>query len=265
VLAGAAAVGCSARQWQKHPRLMTEDDVADALGTALEGELPDDRRWAVNRIAETAYLTHDVVVETLGKVALTDESQAVRCAAVQALARSGQPGAVPPLLALLQQTPDRAARRSAATVALDARFEAARALLVLARTIGLPEEHQPALRQVCIRLVAQDRSRDIRQAATCLLGYLPDGEVLEPLVGALEQRDFGVVYEAERSLMRLTGRTFDHDAQRWREWIKETENPFADAGRLDAELAPPQKNWFEQQWDSTVDSMAALRPKKDRP
>ncbi|MHC4065717.1 MAG: hypothetical protein ACYSUI_14635 [Planctomycetota bacterium] len=89
--------------------------------------------------------------------------------------------------------------------------------------------------------------------------------MLSPLIDALEQRDFGVVYESERSLMRLTGRTFEYDAPGWREWLAQTEDPFADAGRLDEVLSPPPKGWWRESLENTRRAWASFKPKRKTP
>ncbi len=68
------------------------------------------------------------------------------------------------------------------------------------------------------------------------MGYFPRPDALEALLQALEQRDFGVCHAAEQSLMRLTGRTFNHDPLAWKAFIEEADDPFAQRGALDDEL-----------------------------
>jgi hypothetical protein len=111
-------------------------------------------------------------------------------------------------------------------------------------------------------VIAEDHSRDNRQVAARILGYCLERSVLETLIAALDQRDFGVVYEAERSLMRLTGRTFHHDSVQWQEWLAQTENPFAEAGKLDHELDRGPKGWWERSVDSLGHSIRSFRPRK---
>ena len=253
--------GCSAsRRWHKHPRLMTEADVVKCVKLALESELPDERRAAIDRLARTRYLQRRVVLDALATIARTDRSGAVRCAAVVAARKSKDPRVVATMVTILEQSPP--SRRSPCT-SIDVRWEALRTILALAQAGALPADQREPARRVAARLLGQDRSRDIRQTAARLLGHFQDREVLGPLVDALEQRDFGVVYESERSLMRLTGRSFDYDPPAWREWLAQTENPFADAGELDQVLSPPPKSWWERSVESTRRTMASFRPKKD--
>jgi hypothetical protein len=96
-----------------------------------------------------------------------------------------------------------------------------------------------------------------------VLGYLRDEEALHALIAGLDQGDFGVQYECERSLMRMTGHTHDHDPWEWRQWVALTDDPFADAGRLDHELEKARPNWFRRKWDSTRRGLNAFRPKRN--
>ncbi|MCP4250982.1 MAG: HEAT repeat domain-containing protein [bacterium] len=240
---------------------MSESDVARCLKMALENELADERRHAVHRIASSRYLNREVVVDGLSVIARTDTSLSVRCAAVAALGKSEHAGAAAVLVRVLHQpfTPQRTVSGSG----IDVRWDALRAILTLLERGVFPGDELDALREPAVDLLGKDRSREVRQTAARVLGYLPDRQVLEPLIDGLEQRDFGVAYESERSLMRLTGHTFDYDPVRWREWLAETENPFADAGRLEGALNPPPENWWRRSWRRTQQGLATFRPKSD--
>ncbi|HUU82398.1 MAG TPA: hypothetical protein VM243_02735 [Phycisphaerae bacterium] len=257
------AGGCSGHRWHKHPVFVTEADAVRYLNQALESELPDDRRDAVDQVARTRYLNHDVVLNALATIARTDGSPAVRCAALVAMRRSQNPRVAATLVEVLEQSSTDPERPTAFPPSADIRLEALRTAIALAGQSHLPAEQQPTLRDMAVRLIGQERSRDIRQAAACLLGYCRDRVVLEPLIAALEQRDFGVVYQSERSLMRLTGQTFDYDPVGWRAWLEQTQDPFAEAGKLDAVLDAPPKGWFKRSIDNTRRTFATFTPKKD--
>ena len=238
---------------------MSESDVAKCLKVALADESADERRHAVHRIAASRYLTREVVVDGLSVIARTDASPSVRCAAVAALGRSEHAGAAAVLVRVLHQpsTP----RMTVTGSGLDVRWDALRAILALLERSLFPADQLTALREPAAELLSRDRSREVRQTAARVLGYLPDRGVLEPLIDGLEQRDFGVAYESERSLMRLTGHTFDYDPIRWGEWLADTENPFADAGRLDGALNPSPESWWRRSWRRTQQGLATFRPK----
>lgn len=252
-------IGCNkTHHFYKHPTLVTQKDVVGYLVIALDGPLPDERREAVNHIALTRHLTHQVVLEGLGTIARTDTSDQVRCSALMALHQSGDPHAAETYLAIL--APEES-KHQARVASAPIRRDALAGAVALLRKGELPPEWHPVLREAAIDLLANDRSRDIRIYVARVLGFLPDSSVLEPLIAALDQRDFGVVYQAERSLMRLTGFTFDHDAIAWRKWLATTQEPFAEAGRLDHELDPKEKHWWYRSIDSMKRNMATFRPK----
>ena len=54
--------GCSGQRWHKHPIFVTEADAVGYLKQALESELPDERRQAIDQIARTRHLNHEVVL-----------------------------------------------------------------------------------------------------------------------------------------------------------------------------------------------------------
>jgi HEAT repeat protein len=260
ILVPAIAVGCSGqRKRYKHPRLVTESDAAGYLQQALEAENADERREAIVQLRRTKYITQDTVVRGLCVVAETDTSNVVRRTAIGGLAQAGDAEALPTLVAVLteEERQDPRVRPATGTV----RSEAECALLYLIIEGVDVSGHEEEIRQGALNALASDPSRDTRMRAAELLGYLPNRDVLDGLVSGLEQSDFGVVLECERSLMRMTGHTHDHDPHAWRAWLDETSDPFADAGRLDAELEREEPNWFERTWDSTRRAFASYRPK----
>jgi len=254
------APGCSGhRKPQKHPSLITESDAAAFLQQAMEAPNADDRREAIVQLRRTKYISQDTVVRGLCVVAETDTSNVVRRTAIGGLAQSGRAEALPTLVAILTQEEEHDPRARPATGTV--RSEAAGALLYLIHDGVNVSRHATAIRPAAIQALASDPSRETRMRAAELLGHLPDRETLDTLVSGLEQSDFGVVLECERSLMRMTGHSHNHDPLAWRAWLAEASDPFADAGRLDAQLERREPNWLERTWDSTRRSLASYRPK----
>lgn len=250
----------TSRKFHKHPAFVTESEAVAYLEQALEADSADVRRDAIVRISKTRYATRDVVLRGFSVIAETDPSSSVRCAAIGALQRGGDPSLAEPMLRILASD----AQRDPNVLPADetVRCQAAQALGDLVQRGAASAEHEARIRETAIRLLQSDLSRDVRVCSARTLGYLPSPDVLEPLIAGLEQRDFGVVYECERSLMRLTGTTHDHDAEAWRKWLAATDAPFADAGRLDHQLDSRPKNWFARTWDSTRQTFASFRPKE---
>ena len=252
--------GCSKSHTRfKSPGLMNESDCAACLKLALDSESPDVRREAVIQISKTSHLTKDVVVKALGEIARTDSSESVRYAAVRALARAGVPGVIDPLLAVLTAEEERGEPKAIHVGA--ARCAAMEGLDPLLDLGALNPTQRDTCRAAALECLAKNRVREVRLSAARLLRQFQDVQVLDALIEGLEQRDFGIVYESERSLGHLTGQRFEYDAVAWRQWRAATSEPFAEAGRRDAELYPAGKNWWKQTMDDTRQSLAGFRPK----
>ncbi|MCP4589716.1 MAG: HEAT repeat domain-containing protein [bacterium] len=257
---GLCLTGCGRSHTRfKHPRLMNEGDCAACLETALEAESPDARREAVVHLSKTDQLSNEVVIRGLSTIAETDRSDAVRTSAVRALAKSGAPEAVGPLVKLAFRADEEVEARRPRAGAV--RWAAMEGLDPLLRADRLSEEQRQACRTGALRLLRTHRSRDVRLASAVLLAYFPDRDVLEGLIDALDQRDFGVVYQSERSLNHLTGHRFENDSAAWRRWLTSTDDPFADSGRLADELDPKDGNWWDRTVKGTRRAFAGFGPK----
>jgi hypothetical protein len=230
------------------PAFLSRGDVAAYLEQAKTSPRADERRRAITRIAQTRYIRDDAVLDDLAPIALGDESSTVRLAAVLAMGKADDPRVADCCLALLQ--------REDAEPAGEVRAAAVRNLAQCAAAGTIPDELRPRVERTAISLLGTDRNRDVRMGAARLLGYFPSRAALDALVEGLDQRDFGVPYEAERSLMRLTGKTFEHDQRAWKKFLAEAADPFAERGRLDQQLAPREKNWMES-WRTAPKKPAA--------
>jgi HEAT repeat protein len=254
-------VGCSGSwHFQKSPVFVTEADAARYLREALNGAGADDRREAIQQISRTRFVSQATVVEGMSTIARTDHSPSVRCAAVRALALAQAEPAAAPLLAILSEHPENAGCLPPDDTV---RWDALDALLPRAQRGALPAEQQAELSESARRLLAGNASRDVRMAAARILGCLPRPEVLSALVDALRQRDFGVVYEADRSLMALTGHDFQHDPAAWSQWLEKTNDPFAERGRLDARMRPARSGWWSSTTESFKRGLARFAPKQE--
>ena len=183
----------------------------------------------------------------------------VRYAAVRALAKAGVPGAIEPLLEIVSAPDDggeltRPRSGEVRRAALDG-------LNPLVANGDLSDEQREACHAAAIHLLGHHRSRDVRISAAGILRHFPEETTLTALINALEQRDFGVVYQSERSLMHLTGRSFDHAADAWRQWRATADDPFEGAGELDYLLHPEEENWWEQTVNGTRQAFAGFKPK----
>ncbi len=244
------AAGCSRAKIRHKPGiLVTRGDIAWYVRAVLEHGDADVRREAINVLANVRH-PDESIVDTFDLAARADPSDAVRCAAIRALGRHHGANAVATLLAILENSSRATDRRDASD---KVRWEAINALLEQAHRADVddrtPVEDRfhatDAVRDTAMRLLASDPSRDVRLVAARLLGDYPSLETLHALIDALGQSDFGVVYEAERALTRLTGKTHGHRPASWKGWLASTSDPFAERGALDGTLDPrsPRRWW----------------------
>ncbi len=233
--------GCA--KGQRKSRVWTSAQAERFLMEALQSESPDERRRAVERVANSKYGDSDVSVQTMSLIVRTDTSQVVRCAAARGLGQSRHASAFESLLQVIDapnhaqdvREPEAALRR-ACLEAVD--------LLVQA---GVPPEDESGL----VRLVAQamltDAERDVRIAAARLLRWFQHPDALDALIEVLRVPEFAVAYEAEQSLIALTGHTHNRRYDAWRRWREDADDPFADAGRTPPELAGDgrDRRWWQ--------------------
>lgn len=225
-----APTGCSWSATKRMP-LWTSGQAEATLRKALEEQLPDDRRRAVERVRDSKYVRTEMCVKTMSVIVRTDSSQIVRRSAARALGASHQPAAFDPLLAVLDHAnhkdrvrpPDAPLRRCC----LDALSE-----LLDHET---PRDNSRDVGKVGSMLLGGDSDRDVRISAAHLLGRVRSGAVLPVLVESLRQPDVAVVFEAEKSLARLTGLQHGGSYATWKDWLAQGGDPFART----AQKAPP--------------------------
>lgn len=206
---------------------------------AMKSSNADDRYRCLVELEKSKAFRADWAVKAMLVIAKTDPSSSVRALAVHNLGRLNDPKVWPVLAEALNDQDDRV------------RFEAAWGLSQ--NTLSKSPENAQALNVVqkaLLRGLAGDRNVDVRLNAARALGQLQDSTVLMALIAALKDTDFAVKYEAEKSLIRLTGRTFHANAGKWLTWMNETQAPFADAGKVPPELVKPKQNFFQKSRDS---------------
>lgn len=259
-LAAMTLGGCGKPRYEfKHPKFMSEADCATCLRVALEDKSPDVQREAIVRVSKTPHLTNEVVIRALATLARADQSESVRYAAVRALAKAGTTGAIKPLTEIASAPDDTEIVTEPRSG--EVRRAALDGLDPLLASDRLSQEQRATCRKTAIHLLEHNRSRDVRIAAARVLRHFPTNAVLTTLIDALDQRDFGVVYQSERSLMHLTGQTFDHAADAWRRWRAETDDPFKTAGRLDHVLYPEEESLWKRTVKETRQTFAGFKPK----
>ena len=100
------------------------------------------------------------------------------------------------------------------------RWEAARALRKI---------HNPIAVGPLIQTLLNDQDIDTRIAAATALGQFPQSRVFQALVGALDDRSYGVVQAAQRSLHQLTGHDLGDDGRAWLNWARQRDGTLFDA------------------------------------
>ncbi len=246
--------GCSKKRFHKSPWLVTEGDVGRYLVDALEHDNADVRRDALAQISKTRYANHDTVIDACSTIAATDRSASVRAAAIRRLAESMRPDVPVALLDILDREDQ--SHVTGPRVCVDVLH----ALYFLERNGAILDAHRDRVVQTAVRLLRNDPSRDVNIAAARVLEGYPRLATVDALIVALNHQDFGVVYQAQRSLIHLTGVRHNHDPDVWRTWLASTDAPFAMRGRLDEELEPPAKpKWWQRVGRSIKSAFTGLR------
>ncbi len=205
LLAALAACGCSPKGSPGElVRQMFESPDADVRRSAIEKLVSKD--WGRRKPYTEAY------------AALTaDPAATVRSTAVRALGRCGDADQLKAVLAALNDREEMV--RWDAAVALDS-------LIDEQAVKGLTER------------AALDGSVDVRAAAAKALRHYRRKDVLETLLGCLEDASFCVRYQAAKSLGELTGESAGLEADQWRTVLAAKADPFA-------RQAKRQRPWWD--------------------
>jgi hypothetical protein len=229
-------VGCEERKMEF---TLTKRTPQQATIVALNSKNADERYHALVDLEKSKALKANWAVKAMTVLVRSDPSSSVRALAVHNLARVDDIRSWPVLVEAMTDDADRV------------RFEAAWGLseshLVFnEETRGILADAEKTL----IRAVSSDTSVDVRLNSAKALGQFKTRNVLTCLITALKDPDYAVRYEAEHSLIRLTGRTFGGENKKWLNWLNETKDPFVDAGKTPPELIPTKHNIFEKTRDS---------------
>ena len=100
------------------------------------------------------------------------------------------------------------------------------ALVRLESVVGLSRGGDNSSMNLLINMLNRDTESEIRGRAAEALGNYQNRRAVQALISALDDDDFGVIYQAEQSLRKLTGEDFPDDSGRWNEWLVGTKNPF---------------------------------------
>lgn len=183
----------------------------------------DARRQGVALISGSPFGGEDPYLRAY-RLLIDDPSPVVRGTVAQALGLHGDPEDAPALIRMLKD---------------DSKFVRWQAANALSK-IYAPEAAEPLI--VSLR---EDEDLDARAASAYALGQYAQVPVFDALVGALNDREYGVVDSASRSLFFLTGQYQGTDGRDWLGWAEENRGAlFADQQTFTYEPYPKPKPFF---------------------
>ena len=167
---------------------------------------PDHRRSGIVYLSDHSPGRRDPYLKQYINMARTDADPSVRSMAIRALNRARDKRAIPIFLSALEEKND------------EIRLEAAKGLANIpdATAVG------PLIRH----LDNADENVDVRVASADALRLYRTSEVAQALVRALRDRDFGVPWQARKSLQLMTGKDFRYDTAAWLTFLSGTNKPF---------------------------------------
>ena len=167
--------------------------------TMLRSTRPDDRRDAILFFVDHGYGREETYTRLYRQMAEFDTDPLVRATAIRALNRSRDKKATPLFIASLSDKN------------VWVRLEAAKALN------RVPDPNAaPALLKV---VNSSDEQKDVRIAAAEALQSYRNVEVGRQLVALLNVKDFGLAWQARRSLKFMTGKDLSYDETAWLNFI----------------------------------------------
>lgn len=167
---------------------------------------PDARRIGLTELAERPWGEKPPYTSRYAQIAAKEDNDyLLRAAAIRALNRSREPGHTDLFIAGLSDESEWVRLESAKALNRLPDAEAAPALLAV---LSKPEE-----------------PKDVRIAAAEAVQHYKKLDVARVLVGLLGDRDFGLAWQARRSLERITGQDFRYDDVAWLNYLTGTSSP----------------------------------------
>jgi len=181
-----------------------------ALKNAQKMEDPasaDSRREGMQFLADHEYGHHPPYTTRYQQIAAKDPDPLVRAVAVRSLNIS-------------RDHSDEAGKVFVAALADSSplvRLEGAKALYRL--------PNQAAVERLLAMAASNDETKDNRIAAAEALQHYRRLDVGRTLISLLNQRDFGIAWQARRTLKRLTGKDLNYDESAWLNYITGPSKP----------------------------------------
>ena len=205
ILLAALLTGC---QTVRQPfEVLGGNTAARAVKRMEDPNFPDERREGILYLVDHEYGRRPPYTERYQQIAVSDSDYTVRAMAVRALNISRDQGATAVFIQCLSDTQPLV------------RMEAAKALVNLPDSNALPK---------LLRMVSnEEENKDVRIAAADALRHYKSLEVARTLVGVLQQREFGVAWQARKSLVQLTGEDLGYNDGAWLNYLTGPRKPFA--------------------------------------
>jgi hypothetical protein len=184
----------------------TGNTALNAVSKMEDQYFPDERRQGINRLADRDYGRRMPYTERYIQIAQNDPDWLVRATAIRALNRSRDVEAGPVFVKALSD-PNPLVRQEAAKALANVPDE--KAVPVLLKLVDNPQE-----------------PRDVRIAAADALKHFRSLEVARGLVTTLNARDFGVAWQARKSLIELTGNDLEYNEAAWLQYLTGPDRPF---------------------------------------
>ncbi len=206
-----------------------------AAVVALKSNNPDERYKALKEIAKSKSFRDEWAVTTLEVIARTDPSASVRALAVRTLGRVGDARVLKALAGALNDPSERVRAEAAWAIS---RIDFSK--------INADMQIISKLKENLKLTLTSDDEPDVRINSAQALSQFKYKDVLFALISALKDKDFAVRFQAERSLVALTGKTFYGNPDKWLDWLKKTQNPFEHSGQIPPELIKPKLNPWQK-------------------
>jgi hypothetical protein len=167
---------------------------------------PDERRDGINELVARPYGRTTPYTAQYANLATSDPDYLVRATAIRALNRARQSDATSLFINALNDESELV------------RLEATKAL------VNMPDEKSvPNL----VKLVTNpNENRDVRIAAAEALKHYRNPDAARALIGQLSGREFGLAWQAHKSLVRITGEDLRYDEAAWLTYMAAPERPF---------------------------------------
>jgi hypothetical protein len=182
------------------------DRPSEAARMMENAKSPDARRRGIHKLVRWDFAQDGPYVKRYRQIAQDDPDPLVRATALRALNRARDAEARALFIAALRDP------------ATEVRLEAAKAL----SNLPDPNAAGPLIRVV---VDVEREDRDVRIAAADALRYYKSVEVARALIPRLNERDFGVAWQARRGLRSITGRDLRYDEAAWLAYITGPDKP----------------------------------------